>query len=51
MSSEITWSKEAEERVGRAPAFLRSMVRNLTEKKAREAGVTSYKRGVPVRCT
>lgn len=39
MSSDITWSKEAEERVARAPAFLRSMVRNLTEKKAREAGV------------
>jgi len=40
MSSEISWSDEAEARVNRAPAFLRSMVRNLTEKKAREAGVT-----------
>ena len=40
MSSEISWSDEAEARVNRAPAFLRSMVRNLTEKKAREAGLT-----------
>jgi hypothetical protein len=40
MSSEISWSEEAEARVNRAPAFLRSMVRNLTEKKAREAGLT-----------
>jgi hypothetical protein len=45
MSSEISWSKEAEERVNRAPAFLRSMVRNLTEKKAREAGVTHISEG------
>jgi hypothetical protein len=39
MSSEISWSEEAEERVNCAPVFLRSMVRNLTEKKAREAGI------------
>ncbi|MFQ5582292.1 MAG: PCP reductase family protein [Mariprofundaceae bacterium] len=40
MNSEITWSEEAEARVNRAPAFLRPMVRNVTEKKAREAGIT-----------
>ncbi|MDQ6960828.1 MAG: PCP reductase family protein [Mariprofundaceae bacterium] len=40
MSSEISWSEDAEARLNRAPAFLRPMVRNVTEKKAREAGVT-----------
>ncbi len=39
MSSEISWSDGARERVKRAPAFMRSMVRSMTEKKAREAGV------------
>ena len=39
MSGEITWSHEAEARLNRAPVFLRPTVRNITEKKAREAGV------------
>jgi len=39
MSAEISWSEDAEARLNRAPAFLRPMVRNVTEKKAREAGV------------
>jgi len=40
MSGDITWSEEAEARVNRAPVFLRPMVRNITEKKAHEVGVT-----------
>ena len=40
LGDRISWSEEAEARLNRAPVFLRSMVRNVTEKKAREAGVT-----------
>jgi len=39
MSAGISWSEDAEARLNRAPAFLRPMVRNVTEKKACEAGV------------
>ena len=35
---DIRWSEEALKRMGRAPVFLRGMVRRLAEKKARELG-------------
>ncbi|HET6370581.1 MAG TPA: hypothetical protein VFG95_05250 [Nitrospiria bacterium] len=35
----ITWTSGAEERLKRAPFFLRGMVRKLSEKKARELGI------------
>jgi len=35
----MTWTPEAEARLKRAPSFLRPMVRKVTEKRAREAGV------------
>jgi hypothetical protein len=35
----VTWTPEAEERLKRAPFFLRGMVRKLSEKKARELGI------------
>jgi hypothetical protein len=37
--SPIAWTPEAEERLKRAPFFLRGMVRKLSEKKARELGI------------
>jgi Proto-chlorophyllide reductase 57 kD subunit len=40
-TQEITWTPEADESVERAPVFLRSMVRKLAEKKARELGLTT----------
>jgi len=40
MSGEITWAPEAEARLKRAPSFLRPMVRKVTEKRAKEAGVS-----------
>ncbi len=36
----LIWSEEAEARLQRAPKFLQPMVRNVTEKKAREVGIT-----------
>ncbi len=36
----ITWTPEAEVRLKKAPFFLRKMVRNLSEKKATELGIT-----------
>ncbi len=36
----ITWTPEAEVRLKKAPFFLRKMVRNLSEKKAVELGIT-----------
>jgi len=36
----MTWTPEAEARLKRAPSFLRPMVRKVTEKRAREAGVS-----------
>ncbi|MCS6896929.1 MAG: PCP reductase family protein, partial [Nitrospira sp.] len=36
--TEVGWSVGARERLERAPAFLRGMVRRLAEKKARELG-------------
>jgi len=39
MSEHITWTPEATARLQRAPAFLRGMVKNVTEKRAREADV------------
>ena len=36
----IQWTPEAEQRLKRAPFFLRGMVRRLSEKKARELGIT-----------
>ncbi len=38
--STITWTPEAEARLKKAPFFLRKMVRNLSEKKATELGIT-----------
>lgn len=35
----IAWTPEAEQRLKRAPFFLRGMVRRLSEKKARELGI------------
>jgi hypothetical protein len=35
----VQWTPEAEERVRRAPAFLRGMVRRLAEKRARAEGI------------
>jgi hypothetical protein len=35
----VTWTPEAEERLRRAPVFLRGMVRRLAEKRARAEGV------------
>jgi hypothetical protein len=37
-TSEILWTEDARERIERAPAFLRGMVKRLAEKKARELG-------------
>jgi hypothetical protein len=37
-TSAIVWTEEAQQRMERAPAFLRGMVRRLAEKKARELG-------------
>jgi len=39
MNDNMTWTPEALVRVNRAPSFLRSMVRKVTEKRAREASV------------
>ncbi|MFQ5587811.1 MAG: hypothetical protein ACE5F7_03135 [Nitrospiria bacterium] len=39
-ASKITWTPEAEARLKKAPFFLRKMVRNLSEKKAAELGIT-----------
>jgi GNAT superfamily N-acetyltransferase len=36
---EIRWTPEAEARLGRAPAFLRGMVRRLAERRARAEGI------------
>lgn len=36
----ITWTEEAETRLKKAPFFLRGMVRKLSEKKARELGIS-----------
>jgi len=36
----IEWTPDAEERLKKAPFFLRGMVRKLSEKKARELGIT-----------
>lgn len=38
--SRPTWTPEAEARLARAPAFLQGMVRKLTERRAREQGVS-----------
>lgn len=38
-SGEIRWTPEAEERLRRAPVFLRGMVRRLAEKRARAEGI------------
>ncbi|MEK7285931.1 MAG: hypothetical protein AAB035_01350 [Nitrospirota bacterium] len=38
---EIIWTPEAEERLKKAPFFLRGMVRKLSDKKARELGITT----------
>jgi len=38
--SEVRWSPEAEERLRRAPVFLRDMVRRLAEKRARAEGIS-----------
>ncbi len=40
-TAEITWTADAEDRLQRAPVFLRGMVRRLAEKKAREQGITT----------
>jgi len=37
---QITWTPEAEERLKKAPFFLRGMVKRLSEKKAQELGIT-----------
>ncbi|MEK7702506.1 MAG: hypothetical protein AAB317_00905 [Nitrospirota bacterium] len=37
----IIWTPEAEERLKKAPFFLRGMVRKLSDKKARELGITT----------
>lgn len=37
---EVTWTSEALERLERAPAFLRGMVRKLAERQARAEGIT-----------
>lgn len=37
---EITWTSDAEARLKKAPFFLRGMVRKLSEKKARELGIS-----------
>ena len=39
-TDEIVWTKEALQRMERAPAFLRGMVKRLAERKARELGYT-----------
>lgn len=39
--NEISWTPDAEERLKKAPFFLRGMVRKLSEKKARELGITT----------
>ena len=44
--STITWTPEAELRLKKAPFFLRKMVRNLSEKKAREIGISEITEGV-----
>ena len=38
-AGEVRWTPEAEARVGRAPVFIRGMVRRLAEKRARAEGV------------
>jgi hypothetical protein len=38
--SPVSWTPEAEERLKRAPFFLRGMVRRISEKKARELGIS-----------
>ena len=38
--ADVVWTPEAETRLGRAPVFLRGMVRRLAEKRARAEGVT-----------
>jgi len=37
---QITWTPDAEERLKKAPFFLRGMVKRLSEKKAQELGIT-----------
>lgn len=44
--NEITWTPDAEERLKKAPFFLRGMVRKLSEKKARELGITEITEAV-----
>lgn len=44
--NEITWTPDAEERLKKAPFFLRGMVRKLSEKKARELGITQITEAV-----
>ncbi len=41
VASDIHWTEDALQRLERAPAFLRGMVRRLAEKKARELGYTA----------
>jgi len=36
---DIVWTKEALDRMERAPVFLRGMVKRLAERKARELGI------------
>lgn len=38
-AGEVVWTPEAEERLKRAPAFLRGMVRRLAERRARAEGI------------
>ncbi|WP_447978717.1 hypothetical protein [Candidatus Nitrospira bockiana] len=38
--TDVTWTKEALERMERAPGFLRGMVKRLAERKAKELGIT-----------
>jgi hypothetical protein len=42
----ILWTPDAEERLKKAPFFLRGMVRKLSEKKARELGITTITEAV-----
>ncbi len=44
--NEIVWTPDAEERLKKAPFFLRGMVRKLSEKKARELGINEITEAV-----
>ena len=37
----ITWTKEAEELINKAPVFIRPMIKSKVEKAAKEKGLTS----------